>query len=169
MSPTELALVPKASGSKRSGTLGKNMNNPFFSFPHLSTERLVLRQPSMDDAVHLFEYRSHPEFLPVLRVPSFTQEWESQAHIFNRLKDFYNQKMITWIITQPIDLKCIGSVSLLAFPRDSFCGSHRFEISSEISPEFRGKGFVTEAKREIINWAFETNESLLRIHSEITS
>lgn len=144
------------------------MNNPFFTFPALSTGRLTLRQPVLTDAPDLFAYRSLEDFQPVLRVPTFPNELDAQAHIFNNLKEFYNQKLIAWAISEHENDTYIGSISLHAFPRDSFRGSHRLEISSELNQAFRRRGYITEAKARVIDWAFENLPSLLRIHSEIT-
>ncbi|MBK9990907.1 MAG: GNAT family N-acetyltransferase [Verrucomicrobia bacterium] len=143
--------------------------NPLFHFPEISTARLRLRQPRMNDADALFSYRSRDDFSAVARVPRFTHKWEAEAHIFTTLQGYYQQKKVCWFIELIDGSPVVGSVSLLAMKDDSIGSSHRLEISSEISPEYRSKGLATEAKKAIISWAFLVFPSLRRIHSEIAA
>ncbi|MCL2201022.1 MAG: GNAT family N-acetyltransferase [Oscillospiraceae bacterium] len=120
------------------------------TFPILNTQRLRLRQLTAPDAPNLFRLRSSEEYCKFTRMNKYTS-MEQIADYIKRMDDSYNENTsIVWTITLSSDDNHMGGVCLFNYSSDG----KRAEIGYDLIPEFRGKGFVTEALNAVALYGF---------------
>lgn len=111
----------------------------------LDTDRLRLRAWNTDDAQDLFAYASSPLVGP-------NAGWEPHASI-DVTKEYLEQTIKdgdTWAIVLKETGHAIGSVGLHATRVDSVR-----EIGYVMHPDFWGHGYMTEAVKAVLRFAFE--------------
>lgn len=115
--------------------------------PHvITTERLVLRRPTMADAPARFAYATDPEvarymdWLPpaslgdlAARIAAAAAEWESG--------DEYS-----WTVTVKPSDRAVGGVAC-------FLRGHAAELGFVLARECWGRGYAAEAAKSILEWA----------------
>lgn len=118
---------------------------------HIITDRLVLRCIKPLDARSIYEYRSRPE------VGKY-QTWKPKE--LKEVEDFINEKIAkipniadTWyqlgIIIKETD-EFIGDIGVHFCDEDNL----QVEIGYTLSEKYQGKGYATEAIREVIGYLF---------------
>ena len=114
----------------------------------LQTERLLLRAFKLEDVDDVFDYASDPEWARYLdRVPQpFTRKAAEERVARGVLESWESHP--TWAIV--LDRKVIGGVVLMIDLQNEIG-----ELGYELSREHWGKGLMTEASREVIDWGFE--------------
>ena len=135
----------------------------FSTFPILTTERLRLREITKDDLEGLIALFSSEESMRFLNSPPVTNEEEARATVERFAGEFRRQEAIEWAITLQGDDRLIGR-----------CGSgdwkkpdRRIDVGWTVVPALWGRGYATEAAREMIGWLF-TNLDLHRIQADCT-
>ena len=127
-------------------------NRNFTPFPILTTERLTLRQLSIDDTQNIFDLRSDTEINKYLdREPSKTIE--DAINFINKVND-NNKKnnSIYWVITLTKTQTFVGTICLFDFSNEkSSC-----EIGYELMTKFQRQGIMKEAAEKVIDYAFQT-------------
>ncbi len=124
----------------------------FANFPVLKTERLILRQLSMDDHQGIFDLRSYPEINKYLgRKPCETME--DALNFISKVNDNIKKNMAAyWAITLKDNNTLVGTICLYDFSsEDNSC-----EIGYELMTKFQGNGIMKEAVQIVINYAFQT-------------
>lgn len=129
----------------------------FSPFPILESERLHFRRLTDADAPEIFALRSNPEIMKYIPRPLATTIEDALAHI-----KLINEKIdenidINWAVTEKGNDKCIGLMGFYRTQPENF----RTEIGYMITPEHNGKGYVTEAVKTLLDFAFNT----LNFHS----
>ncbi|WP_268849371.1 GNAT family N-acetyltransferase [Flavobacterium aestivum] len=119
------------------------------NFPTLMTERLTLRQLSINDSVEILLLRSDEEINKFLdRKPSKTL-----IDALNFIKIILeNDETLYWAITKTGDEKLIGTICLFDFVNDV----KKCEIGYELRTEYQGQGIMIEATRKVIQYAIDT-------------
>ena len=128
----------------------------FSPFPTLTTERLLLRETTMDDLDSLFQLRNDDEGRKYLDRPKETYE-EVKEKLENIIADTAKGDNILWTICRPGNPAMMGTTGFWNFDKKN----HRVEIGYSLFPAYWGKGFATEANRKIISYAFE----VMKVHS----
>ncbi len=128
------------------------LNKDFIAFPILTTERLTLRQLSIDDQQSVFALRSDPEINKYLgREPSKTME--DAINFINKINDnIKKNNSIYWVITLTNTKQFVGTICLFDFLSEK----NSCEIGYELMTKFEGQGIMKEAIAEVINYAFQT-------------
>lgn len=128
----------------------QNIN--FSPFPILTTERLTLRQLSVDDQQDILTLRSDPEINKYLdRAPSKTLD--DALSFINMINDFIQRnKSIYWVISFKDSKKVMGTICLFDFSKEN----NSCEIGYELMPKFQGQGIMKEATAAVIDYAFHT-------------
>jgi [ribosomal protein S5]-alanine N-acetyltransferase len=121
-------------------------------FPILITERLTLRQLSIDDQQGIFALRSNPEINKYLgRQPSKTIE--DAINFINQVCDnIKKNNSIYWVITLTETKTFVGTICLFDFSNEK----NSCEIGYELLKTFQRKGIMKEAIEEVILYAFQT-------------
>lgn len=127
-------------------------NRNFNIFPILATERLTLRQLSVDDKQEILALRSNPEINKYLgRQPSKTIE--DALNFINRINEnIKSNNSIYWAISLANTKKLVGTICLFDFSDEK----NSCEIGYELMPDFQGMGLMKEAASAVIGFAFST-------------
>ena len=136
----------------RQSKYDKMINRNFTSFPVLTTERLTLRQLSIDDQQDIFALRSHPEINKYLeRKPSKTIE--DAINFINAVNDnIKKNNSLYWAITLTKTKTFVGTICLFDFSDET----NSCEIGYELMIAFQGQGIMREATEKVIDYAFQT-------------
>ncbi|HEV8505216.1 MAG TPA: GNAT family N-acetyltransferase [Chitinophagaceae bacterium] len=129
------------------------MSNIIFTlFPNLTTERLTLRQLSINDQQDIFALRSDPEVNKYLgRQPSKTIE--DAISFINKVTDnIKNSNSIYWAITLTKTRAFVGTICVFNFSNEE----NSCEIGYELMTKFQGKGIMKEALGLVIDYVFQT-------------
>lgn len=126
-------------------------------FPTLSTERLTLRQVTVDDKNDLFALRSSAEVMKYIDRPLAKSVDEMEVFI-QKIKELeVNNNGIHWGIALNPDSKLIGVISFWRIDKEN----HRAEMGYLLRAEFHGKGIMQEAFNAVIPYGF----NVLNFHS----
>lgn len=124
----------------------------FTGFPDLNTERLTLRQLSVNDQQDIFALRSDPEINRYLdRQPD--QTIEDSLNFINKVTDnIRNKNSLYWVITLKETGVLVGTICLFNFSSEK----KSCEIGYELLTRFQGQGIMKEAIATVIDYAFQT-------------
>lgn len=119
------------------------------NFPTLETERLVLKEQAIEDAdaiYSMFSDEAVTEFYDL----HFESKDQAHALINNDAERFKDDKCVRWVIYDKFTNAFIGS-----------CGINRFEESNDVAvigyelvKSAWGKGYATEAVKQVVEFAF---------------
>ena len=124
----------------------------------VGTERLILRPWNESDAEALYEYAKNPNVGPIAGWPIHTSVENSRQIIRDVLSAEY-----TYAITLKEEDKAIGCVGLMIGKASNFgLTEEEAEIGYWIGEPFWGNGYVPEAVKELMKYAFE-NLKLTRL------
>ena len=118
-------------------------------FPTLETERLILKEISMNDIDFLFEIRNNDANNKFIGRKKSSLE-EVKQFVNDRISDFKEKKGIFWIIYDKETKQDVGSICYWNFNFEN----NSVEMGYELAPEFQGKGFMQEALSKIIDFGF---------------
>ena len=123
----------------------------FSNIPTLSTEHLVLRRLKASDAKDMFEYSRLPEVTRYLTWRphpnvSYTRQYLEYLGSRYAVGDFHD-----WAVTLKESGKMIGTCGFTRFDNPN----NSAEIGYVLNPAYHGKGYATEAAREVIRFGFE--------------
>ena len=126
-------------------------NRNFTPFPILTTERLTLRQLSMDDRQNIFALRSDKEINKYLD-RQVSKSIEVAVNFINKVNDnIKNNNSLYWVITLTKTGTFVGTICLFDFSNEkSSC-----EIGYELMTKFQGQGIMKEAAEKVIDYAFK--------------
>ena len=114
----------------------------------LETERLILRPWREDDAEKLYKYASDPEIGPPAGWPPHTSVENSREIIRTVLS-----APETFAVCLKSDGEPIGSIGFHC--NDLAEDDDEYELGYWIGKPFWGQGFIPEASREMLRYAFE--------------
>ncbi|SEN48463.1 ribosomal-protein-alanine N-acetyltransferase [Mucilaginibacter gossypiicola] len=134
------------------------MLHPVFNpFPVLTTERLVLRRFTHDDAADLFEMRSNEIVMQYIHRP-INKTIDDAVGLINVIEELLSKNDgITWCICLKNSNKYIGSIGFWRIEKDN----HRAEIGYLLNPAYQGRGIMQEAVLTVIDYGFKE----LKLHS----
>ena len=121
-------------------------------FPILTTERLTLRQLTINDQQDILALRSDPVINKYLdRQP--TQTREDAVKFINQVNDNI-EKLIAyyWAITWTGTKTFAGTICLFSFSGEK----DSCEIGYELMTKFQGQGIMKEAAQAVIAYAYQT-------------
>jgi ribosomal-protein-alanine N-acetyltransferase len=120
-------------------------------FPKLETDRLILRQMTLEDVPALFKIWSDPEVTKYINITAFKEESQAREMIelLNRLAE--EKKAIRWAITLKEDQKVIGSGGFNTWLKEE---AFRGEIGYDLDRGYWGRGIMTEVLRALISFGF---------------
>jgi ribosomal-protein-alanine N-acetyltransferase len=130
----------------------------FTVFPIIKTDRLILREHTLQDAQKWFELRHNPNVMRYIDRESPKDIEEVEGYINNLITGFEMGESMGWAIAlKDNPAQMIGNV---VFWRMDF-PNYRAEIGYLIDPEYWRKGLVSEALTAIIAFAFQE----MKLHS----
>ena len=127
-----------------------NMNSA--TFPILVTERLTLRQLSIDDKQEVFNLRSDPEINKFLD-RQLCKTTEDAKNFINKVNDNIEKgNTYYWAITLTDTKTFVGTICLFDFSSEK----NSCEIGYELMTKVQGQGLMKEAAQVIIDYVFQT-------------
>lgn len=133
------------------------MNDINFSpFPSLITERLILRQVTIEDENEFYFLKSDEEVRKYLDTKAKTMN-EAREFLYKINDGIVNNEWILWGISQKNTKFMIGTICLWNISKDQSIA----EIGYELIPSYQGKGLMQEAVIKVITYGFES----MKLHS----
>lgn len=129
----------------------------FVPFPVVHTERIRLRQLTIEDAPAYFEIRSNGRVMQHLARPTAQSEGDARAIIQRAEEMVRSQEGIVWAISLPDEPRMIGTIGYYR----SQPQNHRSEIGYELHPDYWGQGIMSEAMRAALDYGFNQ----MQLHS----
>ncbi len=127
-----------------------NLNSA--TFPILTTERLTLRQLSIDDQQDIFALRSDPEINKFLD-RQLCKTTEDAINFINKINDNIGKSnTFYWAITLTDAKTLVGTICLFDFSSEK----NSCEIGYELMAQFQGQGIMKEAAQVVIDYVFQT-------------
>jgi len=128
------------------------LNGTFTPFPILTTERLTLRQPVINDEQEIFTLRSDREINKYLD-RQISNTIDDARNFINKVNENNNKNgSLYWAITLSDKNILIGTICLLGFSDENY----KCEIGYELLTNFQGQGIMREAVEKVIDYAFNT-------------
>lgn len=125
---------------------------PFENFPYIETERLILRKiDNIKDVTNFFIIRSNSNTMfHIPRQPA--QSEQDVIDLINSGNELYEKgEMMNLAICLKDSDEFIGAIGLYRINWDA----HRSEIGYVINPDYSGKGYMHEACKALVKFAFE--------------
>jgi [ribosomal protein S5]-alanine N-acetyltransferase len=119
----------------------------FRNLPQLKTDQLFLRQLKMSDVEATFEYASDPEVLKY----TFWYTHYSIADSRQLIEWLLSEDFACWSIVHKAENRVIGVCFLYNFDFHN----RKAEIAFNLTRKYWGNGYMTEAVREMICFAFK--------------
>lgn len=137
---------------RRPSKYDRMVNRNFTPFPILTTERLTLRQLSIDDTQNIFALRSDIKINKYLdREPS--KAIDDALKFIKKVNDnIKNNSSIYWVISLTRTKKFVGIICLFDFSNEK----NSCEIGYELMTKFQGQGIMKEAAQVVIDYVFQT-------------
>ena len=129
----------------------------FSPFPNLETERLLLRRVNPTDIKEIFALRSNPQTMQYIPRPLLKTDEDALEHIAMIDTKIETNEGINWAITLKDNPKLIGVIGHYRIKPEHY----RAEIGYMLLPEYHGKGIVSEAVKEAVNYGFQ----VMKLHS----
>jgi RimJ/RimL family protein N-acetyltransferase len=115
----------------------------------IETERLILRKPRMDDAPAVFTgWVQDPEVTHFLIWRPHEDIGQTESMLTRAIAAWDGDVRFPYMITLKASGDVIGMIELRI-------EGHRVELGYVMNKSFQGKGYMTEAVRAIIIWAFQ--------------
>ncbi len=128
------------------------LNRTFTPFPVLTTERLTLRQPVINDEQEIFALRSDSVLNKYLD-RQVSRTIDDARNFINKVNDNTNKnESLYWAITLTGRNILVGTICLFDFSDENA----RCEIGYELLTSFQGQGIMKEAAEKVISYAFFT-------------
>lgn len=118
----------------------------------VNTERLLLRRFEAADAASVFRnWAADPEVQPNYGEPVYETLEKTSSLIDSYISKYGDPYFYRWAIIEKTTGECIGQIAyFLVDPKNEFA-----EIEYCIGSAFQGKGYATEACKEIIRYGFD--------------
>lgn len=127
---------------------------PLQEFPIFETENLILRKFQDSDAPGFFLIRSNPELMKYIPRPLAKTENEALDLIRSFNIAYEKGEHVSFAIELKETNEFIGSVGYYRINYDA----HRTEVGYLLSDKHHRKGYLTEALRVLIDFAFQEME-----------
>jgi [ribosomal protein S5]-alanine N-acetyltransferase len=125
-------------------------NFSFLPFKNLQSERLMLRQITIDDTNEIFALRSNEDLMKYIPRPLCKTNEEVVELIKMIQQKIEVNEGINWAITLKNDNKLIGYIGHYRIKWEHF----RSEIGYMILPQYSGMGIATEAIKLAVEYGF---------------
>ena len=129
-------------------------------FPVLTTDRLLLREFSLEDVPAVFAMLSHKDINAWLETDPMQTIQEAEGRVRGRMGLFKDKMGFRWAIAQRSNPgRVIGSCGYFSVRR----GTATVETGYELHPDFWRQGFMTEALQAMIDFSFGPQD-LMPVH-----
>ena len=127
------------------------LNIHFDTFPTLTTDRLLLRQISLNDAEAMFEMRSDPEMMAYIPRPLAKTVDDATALIQSILDGDEKGESFLWAISYKNNAKLLGTIGYYRLKPEHF----RVEVGYLLHRDYWQKGIMYEALQSVLEFGFK--------------
>ena len=120
-------------------------------FPTLETERLILRQMTLEDADFVFQHFGDPAVSRYLMDEPPLTEYARAQEIIQFFCEPEEKTCNRWVMVRKSDHRSIGTCGFHNWDKHYF----RAEMGYDLSPSVWGQGYMIEALRAVISSGFE--------------
>ncbi len=120
-------------------------------FPILQSQRLLLRESTMEDIAFYFELRSNKEGMKYIPRTLPTSEQDIIPFLENINELYKKEDAINWVICIKETGEPIGSIGFYRTEKESF----RTEIGYMLLPKYYKKGYAHEAIQTVLEHGFK--------------
>lgn len=122
----------------------------FNPFPVLETDRLILRQLTLEDTKAIFGLRTNKEINTFItrNIPNNLSETRAFIDMISALVE--KNDGVFWVIEAKQSNYLIGTIGLRHFEVDE----NYAEVGYELHPDFQERGFMSEALQEVLKFGF---------------
>lgn len=117
----------------------------------IETDRLLLREITLDDAEDLFKLHSNAEVQKYTGEPVVESIEEIEKAIQGRISDYEQYGFGRWATFLKHEMQFVGWAGLAYLPEFD-----EIDLGYRFLPEFWGKGIATEASQAILTYGFDT-------------
>jgi ribosomal-protein-alanine N-acetyltransferase len=118
-------------------------------FPRLETERLALREITLEDQQAIFQNYSEEETTRFIMQP--LANLEQATEIIQAFQESYRKgEAIFWGVSLKNNPTLIGTCSFENIQWED----HRAEIAYDLGRDYRGKGYMSEAIQAVLSYGF---------------
>ena len=137
--------------------------NPYglFSMPTLETPRLILRRIAMSDAKDIFAYSCDEEVARHVLWTAQRSIGEAKEYCRFMMRKYRNDEPSSWGIIEKKTNKLVGTIGFMDYSEDNAS----VEVGYSLARWVWNCGYMTEALRRVIDYAFETMD-LNRIEAQ---
>ena len=128
----------------------------------IPTQRLTLRFLSEADLPAVYEIFSHPEVMRYWSYPAWADRSQAQQWLINIQEGYRTGNALQLAIERREDHKLVGTCTLFQF----HVASRRAEIGYALGRPYWGLGYMQEALRALLCYAFQTLD-LNRLEADI--
>lgn len=125
----------------------------FEPFPELKTPRLLLRKLKPSDASDIFYLRTNKRILTHLHRKPETNKHQIVRYIHQMNAYTGLKSLVLWGIRIKGKTQVIGTICLWNIDAEN----HRGEVGFVLNPRYQRKGYMTEALRAVLEFAFAVN------------
>ena len=128
----------------------EQLDNLFASFPHLETERFVLRETQPTDLEAIWACYGDDEVMRYYDVETFTDIQQAARVVTNRRSRYKNKRGVRWTIATKNTDWAVGSIGFHALVPYYF----KAEVGYELSRAYWRQGVMTEVLTAVCHYAF---------------
>ncbi len=118
--------------------------------PLIETDRLVLREISLNDKEEMFRLHSNPDVQKYTGEPPVTTIEEMEAAIQTRVKDYKKYGYGRWATFKKNKMQFIGWAGLAYLPEFD-----EIDLGYRFLPQYWGMGYATEVSHAILKYGFD--------------
>jgi len=133
-----------------------DLSTSLTTFPVLETQRLILREVTIDDADVIFAIMSDPQVMRYYGTPMHSHD-EAVKRANSIRAAFQERNIVYWAITEKASNNFVGSGGFWRIIKPD----SRAHIGYELAPTCWYRGFMTEAISAMVKFGFET----IKLHS----
>lgn len=114
-----------------------------------STQRLLFRQPTRNDADLVYALDSDPEVVRFIQKPLSREESLQHLHEMLLCNILYQNQLGFWVVEDSIRNRAVGWLTLKPLE-----GLKEVELGARILPEYQNQGYAYEAAQAVLSYAW---------------
>ena len=131
--------------------MNANRMKMFFELPNFETKRLFMRKMLPSDADDMYNYAKLEEVTRYLLWSPHTSPSETRMYLYSLKREYAKGRHFEWALIDKQSSNMIGTCGFTRIDTVNQLG----EIGYVLNPAFHGRGYATEAAREILRFGFE--------------